>query len=192
MPPLPPDFEVNSVWAHNGNDIFVTGRLTTYANGSDRFFRWNGASWTANNRGAALFRQSIQFATASTGIPGDDVSDIAYDPSSDLFWVALEDFGLASVDVDGALWRSYSPTNGLVSRAGFSVAVNAMSDVWFGGQDGASCILGSTGKITSYPQGSGLPTVRVRRVYVTPNAAQEVWMGFVEAGAGQVIKHERP
>ena len=186
LPSLPSDLTVHSVWVHTPTDIFVAGQLSSWANSQDRFFRLQNGAWNPLSRGAAQFRQSVQYVSGTTGIPGNNVTDIVYDPNSDLFWVSLDDFGMASVDVGRAQWTGYSTANGLVSNVGFSVAVDQASNVWFGGQSGASCMVGSSGKIVNYPQGSGLPGVRIRRVYVTPNAAQDVWLSIIEQGAGRV------
>ena len=116
LPSLPADLDITALWANTPTEIFVVGRLTTYANTGDRFYRWDGTSWELNDRGANTFSHVVQYNTASTGIPGDRANDVAYDAARDLFWVALEDFGLASVDVDASVWTGYSAATGLVSN----------------------------------------------------------------------------
>ena len=87
--------------------------------------------------------------------------------------------------MDG-LFGSHRPGQQL----GFSVDVTSTSDVWFGSQEGASCIRASDGVIANYPQGSGLPGLRVRRVY-TDSRNDAPWFGMIDAGAGRVSNPER-
>ncbi len=141
----------------------------------------------------ALRLPGVQYySTATSGIPSDNVNSVAYDPTNDLFWSAHATRGAASVDVDASVWTHYTITEGLYSNLGSSVAVNHLGKVWDAGtvwyasQTGVSKITTADGTITNYINGSGLPSERVRKVYVDRN--DEVWLAFVERGAARVIK----
>jgi len=187
LPALPSDFSANAVWAHNANDIFVVGQLSTYANTDDRFYRWNGTEWKASRRGAFRFRQVVLFNTSTSGIPGDVVTGIAYDPNTDRFWVSFEDYGLAVVDVDGATWQGFTNADGIVSNVGYGVGVTSLSEIWYATQDGVT-FRDASGRFFNYPQGSGLPDVRTRRAYI--DASDNIWLAFIQGGAGKVTSYD--
>lgn len=132
-----------------------------------------------------------QFFTPSTSaIPSDDVAQVAYDPVRGLLWSAHSGKGVASLDLPAKQWTTYTMGNGLVSNLVGSVAVNELGTKWPAGtmwiatQAGVSRI-DPDGTITNYAEGSGLPTVRVRKVVVTRN--DDVWLCFVGAGAARVV-----
>ena len=127
---------------------------------------------------------SVFYRSGNSGIPGNPVNEIAYDPGRDLFWSAYETVGFASVDVDAAAWTHLTTVSGLGSDLGSSVAVRwPKGDIWFGTQAGLTkrC---NTGKMVVYPRGSGLPDERVRKVYI--DAQQRVWVSFTGSGAARI------
>jgi ligand-binding sensor domain-containing protein len=130
------------------------------------------------------------FNTESSGIPSDNVNGICYDEPRNLFWSAHATLGIASLDVDSRTWRHYTTGSGLVSNLASAVAVNTGSTPWSAGtlwvatQDGVTK-MAPDGDMVNYVDGSGLPNLRTRKVVVDRN--NQVWLGFVEAGAGRVL-----
>jgi len=132
-----------------------------------------------------------RYSMATSGIPSNSVNEVAYDPTRKLIWSAFPSDGAATVDVDSKIWTHYTDVDGLASNFGMSVAINPLNGgpwngvgtVWIGTQDGVTRIK-SDGKTQSYGEGSGLPNVRVRKVYVDRSGS--VWLGFVASGAARV------
>ncbi|MEJ2722674.1 MAG: hypothetical protein P8181_16280, partial [bacterium] len=58
--------------------------------------------------------------------------------------------------------------------------------MWYASQAGLSRISPNRENITNYIEGSGMPSINVRKVYVDPN--DQVWAAFVEAGAIRIKK----
>lgn len=131
------------------------------------------------------------YTVETSGIPDNDCNQVVYDPNNDLFLSVYATFGAASVDVDTRTWDYFTKTEGLVSNLGSSIAVNSTGKIWDAGtiwyasQAGLSKI-NPNGKITNFIEGSGMPTTNVRQVYIARN--DEVWVSFVEGGAGRVRK----
>jgi hypothetical protein len=130
------------------------------------------------------------FNTESSGIPSDDVNGIAYDEFRNLFWSSHATLGVASLDVDSRAWTHYGMGDGLVSNLASGVAVNHSSATWPRGTLWVATQNGVTkmepdGDMVNYVDGSGLPNLRTRRVFVDRN--NHVWLGFVEAGAARVL-----
>ena len=129
------------------------------------------------------------FSTKSSGIPSDDVNGIVYDDYRNVFWSAHATLGIASLDVDARTWTHYTMGEGLVSNLASAVAVNHASTPWPEGTVWVATQAGVTkmqpdGKMVNYTDGSGLPNLRVRKVFVDKN--NNVWLSFVEAGAAKV------
>lgn len=132
---------------------------------------------------------SQYYSTETSGIPSNAVNDVAYDPEQDVFWSTFPTDGAATVDVDLKLWKHYTEAEGLASNFGMSVAVShvgtkwPVGTVWIATQNGLTRIK-PDGNTVNYVEGSGLPNVRVRKVYVDRNG--EVWLCFVDSGAAKV------
>jgi ligand-binding sensor domain-containing protein len=132
-----------------------------------------------------------RFSTETSGIPSNSVNEVSYDPTRNLIWSAYPSDGAATVDVDSKIWTHYTDVDGLASNFGMSVAINplnggnwnAVGTVWIGTQDGVTRIE-SDGTFQAYGEGSGLPNVRVRKVYV--DSSGNLWLGFVDSGAARV------
>jgi hypothetical protein len=129
------------------------------------------------------------YTTDTSGIPSDNCNEVAYNPNTDMFLSVFATRGAAAVDVDTRVWTYYNKTTGLASDLGSSIAVNHLGTVWpagtiwYGTQAGLSKI-NPNGSIVNYIQGSGLPTLNVRKVYVAPK--DHVWLAFVEGGAARI------
>jgi hypothetical protein len=125
----------------------------------------------------------IQFRPENTGIPDKRVSEVAIDPTTGFFWASFSDVGLGSVDAGGSVWRHFTTVDGFFSDLAQSVAVKSNGDVWVGTLKGVSRMRVGGG-ITNFTAGSGLPSERVRKVYV--DNQDRVWLAFTGAGAGRV------
>lgn len=162
-----------------GTEIWVSEKIHdeggTLIPGGMRVKRFPGFQW---------------FNPETSGIPSDDVNEVAYDPVRDLVWSAHATFGAASLDVDPRIWSSFTSEDGLRSNLAGSIAVNhtgakwEAGTVWLATQAGVSRV-SPAGAVTNYIEGSGLPFERVRKVYVDNN--DDVWLIFVERGAGKVL-----
>jgi len=133
----------------------------------------------------------LQYMNSETsGAPGDDVSEIAYDSSRDLFWSAYPADGVGSLDFDARIWHNLTTADGVVSNLANSVAINHLGIKWTPGTVWIATQAGLTkihpdGRKVNYTEGSGLPNVRVRKVYVDDN--DDVWLAFVDRGAAKVV-----
>jgi len=162
---------------------------------------WGPEVWTTENRrdvfgifvpgGIKVLRspETQYFRTATSGIPSDDVNDIAFDDQRGVFWSAHALNGIASLDVDTKTWTHIGTGDGLVSDLASSVAVNNLATPWPKGTVWVATQNGLTkmepdGDMVNYTDGSGLPNLRVRKVVVDKN--NNVWLGFVERGAARV------
>ncbi|UCH83923.1 MAG: hypothetical protein JSW50_16030 [Candidatus Latescibacterota bacterium] len=129
------------------------------------------------------------YTTESSGIPSDNCNGITYDSINDLFLSAHATHGAATVDVDTRVWNYFNKASGAVSDLGSSIGINLRDTYWpqgtrwFATQAGLSRVL-PDGTITNYVQGSGMPSINVRKVYIDPG--DHVWLAFVEAGAVRV------
>jgi len=128
--------------------------------------------------------------TETSGIPSDDVSQISYDATRDVFWSAHPTSGVGSLDVDPRIWNNLTTGDGLVSNLANSVAINHLGMKWTPGTVWIATQAGLTkihpdGRKVNYTDGSGLPNVRVRKVYVDDN--DDVWLAFVDRGAAKVV-----
>ena len=127
------------------------------------------------------------FRTATSGIPSDNVLEVSYDPTRNLVWSVHSGIGVATVDLAAKTWTTYTTVDGLMTS---SVAVNHLGTkwpvgtVWVATQEGVSKIEPG-GNIVNYGYGSGLPTLRVRKVVVDRN--DDVWLCFSDAGAAKVV-----
>lgn len=131
------------------------------------------------------------FKTQTSGIPSNNVAEVAYDPTRNLVWSAHPGKGVATVDLGAKVWRTYTISDGLVSLLAVSVAVNHLGTKWPAGTVWVATQAGLTkinpdGTTVNYATGSGLPTVRVRKVVVDRN--DDVWLCFVNYGAAKVIR----
>ncbi len=134
---------------------------------------------------------SFQFLNMETSaIPDDDVVEIMFDEVKELFWSCYPANGVASLDVDDKIWTNLTMADGIVSDLANSVAVNhtgakwAAGTMWIATQEGLTK-MAPNGDIVNYVDGSGLPNVRVRKVYVDAN--DDVWLAFVDRGAAKVV-----
>lgn len=162
-----------------GTEIWVSEKIHdeggTLIPGGMRVKRFPGFQW---------------FNSATSGIPSDDVNEVAYDPVNDLVWSAHATSGAASLDVDPRIWSHFTADDGLRSNLASSIAVNhtgakwEAGTIWLATQAGVSRV-SPAGVVTNYIEGSGLPFERVRKVYVDHN--DDVWFAFVERGAGKVL-----
>lgn len=129
-----------------------------------------------------IYARYFYTTLASSALPEPDVNDIYYDETTNLFWLAMATRGIASLDVDNALWKFYTTDDGLPSNVVYSIA-KANGQLWFGTQNGVARLLGD-GTFRGYNRGGGLPADRVRFTY--SDDGQRLWLGFVEAGAALV------
>jgi hypothetical protein len=181
-----PDLSINAVWVRpSDGTAFAVGALGSYAAGSDRFFRFDGAAWLPMDAGNDQFLKAVEFTKSSSAMPGDNVTDIAYDPSTDLFWIALKFEGTVSVDMNGKVWTRFDEVDGLISSTTRSIAVDQSGTLWVGTQLGLTK-KEKSGAITNFEAGSGLPDARVGVVTLDPR--NRVWLAFVENGAGMIIE----
>jgi hypothetical protein len=131
------------------------------------------------------------FTEETSGIPSNNCNEVTYHPTDDVFLSAFATRGAASVDVATRTWRYYNKTTGLVSDLASSIAVNYLGwvwpegTIWYASQAGLSRI-DPGGSVTNFVQGSGLPTLNVRKVYVAPG--DQVWLSFVEGGAARISR----
>jgi ligand-binding sensor domain-containing protein len=149
--------------------------------------------WVATKDGGiTVIRPSswTRYTEATTDLPENEVSGLAYSTDTGLFWVGLATTCLASVDVDNALWRHYTDVNGYSSNLVTAVAARQMTfgEVWLASQSGLSLL--RNGKVTNYILGSGIPAERVRHVLTDKDGA--VWASFIGAGVGRVVSYETP
>lgn len=177
------ELTLRSVWARAGNDPLTVGTLATHVNGSDRVFRFDGATWTASRNGTRRFLKAVRYQQGSSGLPGNEITDLMRDGQTDLIWVSMATNGIASVDVPKRAWSHLTQIDGFQSSLAMSLDMRANGDMWVGTQTGVSR-REPNGRITNYTKGSGLPDARVRKVYVSPN--NDVWLAFIEGGAGRV------
>jgi len=128
--------------------------------------------------------------TEKSAIPANDVSEVTYDSTRDLFWSAYPADGVASLDMDAKTWTRLTTADGIVSNLANSVAINTLGTKWTAGTVWIATQAGLTtmapnGDKVNYIDGSGLPNTRVRRVYVDKN--DDVWLAFVDRGAAKVV-----
>jgi ligand-binding sensor domain-containing protein len=124
------------------------------------------------------------FRTSNSAIPSEHCADVDVDPLTNMPWSGYSDRGVAMTDVDNRLWTNLTRVDGYHSDLVSSVAVRSNGDVWTGTQTGVSRRK-PDGTITNFLVGSGLPTSRVRTVYVDDN--DNVWIGFISGGAARVL-----
>jgi len=129
-----------------------------------------------------IYARYFYTTLASSALPEADVNDIYYDEPTNLFWLAMATRGIATIDVDNAVWTFYTTDDGLPSNVVYSIA-KANGQMWFGTQNGVARYL-SNGTFRGYDRGGGLPADRVRFTYT--DDGQRLWLGFVEAGAALV------
>ncbi len=134
------------------------------------------------------------FRPGTSGIPSDNVTDVVYDPTRGVVWSAHPGYGVATVDLDAKTWKTYTMADGIVSDLAGSVAVNHLGTKWPAGTvwvatEAGLTKMGPDGKTVNYSHGSGMPTVRVRKVLVDRN--DDVWLCFVDRGAAKVVPPAR-
>jgi ligand-binding sensor domain-containing protein len=136
-----------------------------------------------NNHGITVFRegqfQPIYYTTVNSDLAAADVNDIFFDASTDLFWLAFPNSGIASLDVDAATWTYHTMADGLPSDITYSVT--AVGDVIWAATQAGVARLKSDGTWQGYGRSGGLPADRVRRVY--SNEPSELWTCFIDRGA---------
>jgi ligand-binding sensor domain-containing protein len=139
--------------------------------------------------GSNLFLKAEVFTWAGSGLPEDDITDLAYDSANDLFWMSTSTRGVASLDYNARSWRILDESHGLVSSVTHSIAVDQIGTIWVGTQTGLTKWQ-PDGKRYNFTSGSGLPGVRVRRVRTYPVGTNQdqVWLSFIERGAGEVLE----
>jgi ligand-binding sensor domain-containing protein len=131
---------------------------------------------------------SVHYKPSNSAIPSRNCTGIAFDEVKGLFWASFGDRGVASVDVNAAIWKNLSRVDGFESDLMSSVAVRGNGDIWLGTQTGVSRLRDDGNgnvTVTNFVAGSGLPDARVRKVYVDPD--DNVWLAFVEGGAAKVL-----
>ncbi len=133
---------------------------------------------------------STRYTVATTDLPEDDVSGLAFSSADTTFWVGLATQCVASVDVGESVWTHFTDVNGFGSNLATGVAVRQKGGVelWLGVQTGLC--LAKNGKVTNYIAGSGLPAERVRNVVTDRNG--DVWACFIGAGAAKITSYEIP
>jgi ligand-binding sensor domain-containing protein len=135
---------------------------------------------------------SQYFEPGTSAIPSSNCAEVAYDPVADLVWSAHPANGVATVDLLAKTWRTYTVGSGLVSNLAVSVAINHLGlkwpvgTVWVATQEGLTRIEPDRKTMVNYASGSGLPTIRVRKVVVDRN--DDVWLCFVDGGVGKVVR----
>jgi len=130
----------------------------------------------------------------SSSIPTDDVAQVVFDPTRGLIWSSHIGTGAATLDMTTKSWKTYNTADGLISSLVTSVAVNSLGAKWPQGTVWISTEAGLTmmapnGTKTNYGEGSGLSSVRVRKVVVDRN--DDVWLCFVNAGTARVVPPAR-
>ena len=130
------------------------------------------------------------FRPGTSGIPSANVLDVEYDPTRDVVWSAHPGKGVATVDLEAKKWKTYTEADGLVSDLAVSVAINKRGIKWPAGTVWIATQAGVTkmapdGSMVNYSDGSGLPTLHVRRVVVDRN--DHVWLCFADGGAAKVV-----
>jgi len=192
--------EANRLVDHSGHTEFGPGVFTSVVPHNDanrgpevwasERIRDIGGSYVKGGVRVLRFPGSEYFNTVTSGIPGDDVVQIAWDPVRKLFWTVHPENGVASLDVDAKVWTNYTMVTGLVSDLANSIAITNLGThwtpgtIWVATQEGLTKIKPG-GAIVNYVDGSGLPSLRVRTVYV--DATDNVWLGFVDGGAAKVV-----
>lgn len=129
--------------------------------------------------------RAVHYTAQNSAIPEEDAVAILRDPALDLLWSGFASTGVASIDVAGSKWERLTTLEGLVSDFVNSIDFMADGTMLVATQAGLSRIEPS-GRITNYVQGSGFPDARIRKVYV--DSDDNVWLGFVQAGAAMVTQ----
>jgi ligand-binding sensor domain-containing protein len=134
------------------------------------------------------------FRPESSGIPSDDVGEVVWDPTRGVIWSTHLGEGVATVDLAAKKWRTYTMADGIVSDLASSVAVNHLGSKWPTGTVWIATQAGVTkmapdGSMVNYGNGSGLPTIHVRKVVVDRN--DDVWLCFVGDGAAKIVPPAR-
>lgn len=186
----PMGLTMNGVWdsgaqAGNLTQLIVSvGSLSSHANGSHRFYIYDGSVWSRMTAGTGWFLDTSWVVESTSGLPDNDVTDLILDDQNDQAWMTMSTKGIASVDPPTKTWMHVSQVDGLGSDLCMALGRRSNGDLWVGTQTGISR-REPTGRVTNFIKGSGLPDSRVRRVYVDRN--DRVWLAFVEAGAGWVV-----
>jgi ligand-binding sensor domain-containing protein len=132
--------------------------------------------------------KAVQYKPSNSAIPSVNCTGVAFDTMNGLFWASFGNKGIASVDVNAAIWKNLTRVDGFGSDLVSSIAVRSNGDVWAGTQTGVSRLhddgAGNV-TVTNFVAGSGLPDGRVRKVYIDPQ--DNVWLAFVEGGAAKVL-----
>ncbi|MDH3215568.1 MAG: hypothetical protein OEN01_04645 [Candidatus Krumholzibacteria bacterium] len=177
------DLTLHSVWGDPSSDVFTAGGLSSYLNGSDRFFRFDGGTWSPMTAGTEQFLKVVRVQSSTSGLPGNQISDLIRDDQADLMWFTMPAMGVAFVDVQARKWTHMTQVDGFQSDLAMSLGLRSNGDLWVGTQVGVSRRERS-GRIINFIASSGLPDPRVRKVYVDPS--DQVWLAFVRGGAGRV------
>lgn len=124
----------------------------------------------------------ITYTPENSGLPGEMINDMLFNQADGRFWIATSLHGIAAVDVPNSTWWHFDQLDGLPSSVIQSIAVMQDGTIWAATNEGIAKQDGNG--FVGYGVASGLPTERVRRVYVDPQ--DNVWFGFVEGGAAKL------
>jgi len=139
------------------------------------------------SRGASTV---FNYTQENSGLPETDVNAIYFDAVDNLFWVAVSNQGVSSVDLDNSIWTNYTTVEGLPSNTVYSVtraaapgAPGGSSTIWVATQNGVAR-LKSNGTWQGYNTSGGLSSDRVRKVY--SDDGLRLWAGYVSGGAAKL------
>jgi len=135
------------------------------------------------SRGSVVY----DYTQLNSGLPDPNVNAIYFDADTDLFWVAVSNHGISSVDVDNSIWTNYTMVQGLPSNTVFAVtragAPGGGSTIWVATQNGVAR-LKTDGTWQGYNTAGGLSSDRVRTVY--SDNGVNLWCGYITGGAARL------
>jgi ligand-binding sensor domain-containing protein len=159
-----------------GMEVWFTPRMQTVVVPGEESFH-----------GITVYREGqflpIHYTTVNSDLAEPNVTDLFYDPVTDLFWMTFATAGVASLDVDMADWTYYRMSNGLPSNVAYSVT--KVGDVMWVGTQGGVAKMKSDGSWQGYGRSGGLPGDRVRRVY--SNNPSQLWACMIDHGAALLV-----
>ncbi|MBN2010179.1 choice-of-anchor D domain-containing protein [candidate division KSB1 bacterium] len=135
----------------------------------------NGVVCVGSQNGAALFTAFGQawqtFTTSNSGLPNNNVIDIAYGPDG-YAWFAT--FGGGVAEFDGIHWNVFNKlTNGIASDSVMSVEIDGGNNVWLGHLFHGITLMDKLGDIQIFNAfNSGLPLNDVRTIAFADSATK--------------------